>query len=69
MRKARQLREEKRMSLRDVEATIGIDFTAVSKFEQGKALLREDALRRYADLLGVTIDELIRDAEEAVVGG
>ncbi|MFQ5880309.1 MAG: helix-turn-helix domain-containing protein [Dehalococcoidia bacterium] len=58
MRKARMLRAQKRLSLRDVEREIGVDYTTISKFEHG-ALLREPALRAYAELLDATIDDLL----------
>lgn len=65
MRIARQLRIAKGLTLRDVEQMIECDHSAIANFELGETLLREPALKAYAKLLGVTIDELIRSEGEA----
>ena len=60
MRRARTLREKKGLSLRDVEREIDVDHTAISKFETEDQGLTMTNLQAYAQLLGVTIDELLQ---------
>lgn len=62
MRQARKLREERELSLRDVEEATGIDHSSIGRFEQGGGLREEneDALARY---YGVTVDELRKRVE------
>ena len=53
MREARKLRQE------DVAEALGIDRSAVSKWETGKALPRAEMLFKLADLYNCTIDDLL----------
>ena len=72
MRRARSIRDEASLSLRQVEELTGIDHSAVSKFETGLGMGIEN-IGKLAACYGeklerqITIDELVQ--EEAAVGG
>ena len=59
LRKARRLREDKGLSLRDVEREIDIDHSSIAKFETEEQGLGISNLQLYAELLECTIDELL----------
>lgn len=63
MRKARNLRKAKGLSLRDVERETGIDYTAIAKFENEDQGLGLANLQKLAGFFGCTIDELLAPAE------
>jgi transcriptional regulator with XRE-family HTH domain len=65
MRKARELREARGLSLREVEAMIGVDHSAISKFEQGHTGLRLVNLLAYARLLKSKVETIVQDDAEA----
>ena len=65
MRYARQLREDKHLSLRDVEEQTKIDHSVISKFERGETGLTLDNLMILADFYGCTIDALVAEVEPA----
>lgn len=57
--RVRDLRKEQRVSQRDLAGRAGIDFTYLSKIENGRAEPpSEDAIRRIAEELGADADEL-----------
>jgi transcriptional regulator with XRE-family HTH domain len=44
---------------------MGIDRSAIAKWETGAAMPRADKLTELAKILGCTVDELLIDGEEA----
>ncbi len=70
VRTARQFREAKGLSLRDVEREIEIDHSAIAKFETCEQGLGISNLQAYAQFLGCTIDELLtEETNGAKLGG
>ena len=67
VRNARTLREQRGLSLRDVEHKIGMDHSSIARFEEGR-FMREEHLIAYAALLEVDWQELCRPAD-TVAGG
>jgi transcriptional regulator with XRE-family HTH domain len=61
--KIRELRLAKNLTLRDLAAKIGVDFTYVSKIENQKLSFgdypSEDLIRKIAKALGADADELL----------
>lgn len=56
-----QLRDERHISKKDVAEVLGLDPSAVSRMESGQRGLAAAELASIADLLGVDVDELLRD--------
>lgn len=68
-RQARRLREAMGKSLRDVEHDLGIDHSAISKFELGQQMFREDSLVRYAEYLSSTVDDILKPLATPTTNG
>lgn len=49
--RARQVRLDARLSLRDVGLAVGVDTSTVGRWERGERIPRGDAAWRYADLI------------------
>jgi transcriptional regulator with XRE-family HTH domain len=63
--RVRELRKEQRVSQRDLAGRAGIDFTYLSKIENGRAEPpSEDAIRRIAEELDTNADSLILLADK-----
>lgn len=63
--RVRELRKGQRVSQRDLAGRAGIDFTYLSKIENGRAEPpSEDAIRRIAEELGTNADHLILLADK-----
>ncbi len=55
----RQLREHKRLSVRDLAKLAGIEFSTVHRIEVGTVTPRFDTLEKLAKALGVSVRDLI----------
>jgi transcriptional regulator with XRE-family HTH domain len=66
--RVRELRQAKRLTLRDVAAKVGINFTYLSKIENGRLDFSdypsEKLIRKLAKALGGDTDELLLLAEK-----
>lgn len=67
MRNARLIRQAKGLTLKQVDAATGIDYTLLSRFEVG-AGMHPSTITKLAEHYGVTEADLMRlaDAPEAV---
>jgi len=65
MRKLRELRRERHLTLRDLEAISGVDHSSIGKIENGEHLPNLGTLLKLAKALEVSLDDLI-DEEEAL---
>jgi HTH-type transcriptional regulator, competence development regulator len=65
--KLRELRNEKGLTLRALAHSVGVDFTYLSKIENGKAgyLPGADTIRAMAEALGADALELLNLADKA----
>ena len=61
----RELREQMGITQRELGTRMGVDCTAVTKWETEVALPRARQLPRLAQVLGCSIDELYTHDEEA----
>lgn len=59
-----KLREKTNMKQEELARRLGIDRSTVAKWETGKSKPRADMLPKIADILGCTVDELLRDGEK-----
>ena len=59
-------RSAKGISQEALAAELGIDRSAIAKWETGKSLPRAELLPKLADILGCTVDELLRGGEKEV---
>lgn len=60
-----ELREERRLSQRQLAEHLGVDKSAVSRIEAGERGLAVDELAAVAELFGKTADEILRKDEVA----
>jgi len=68
MRKARQIRESRALTLDDVHRLTSITSGHLGKFERGEVGLSIEKLMELRDLYGCTIDDLLDPAEPAPAG-
>ena len=61
----REMREARGLTQEDVARELNRSKSTVSLYECGKASPRAKVLPRYAELLEVTVDELLRAAAQA----
>lgn len=64
MKKIKELRELCELSQKDLANYLGVDQSAVAKWETGVALPTADKLPKLAQLLGCTIDDLYDTTSE-----
>lgn len=64
MKKIKELRELRELSQRDLANYLGVDQSAVAKWETGVSLPSADKLPKLAQILGCTIDELYDTTNE-----
>lgn len=62
----KELREKLGLTQGLLASALGLDRSTVAKWETGEAKPRANTLPELAKALGCTIDELYRDAAEAV---
>lgn len=65
MNQFQQLREQKGMSQAQLANTLGLDRSTIAKWETGTSMPRANLLPKLAELLGCTVDELLRPQAEA----
>jgi transcriptional regulator with XRE-family HTH domain len=63
-RRLRELRMRQNLTLEDVASRAGLDVSTLSRLESGKRRLALDHLPRLAAALGVSTDDLLREAEQ-----
>nr|BAL52703.1 XRE family transcriptional regulator [uncultured prokaryote] len=64
MRRLRRIREQKALSLRQLEQLSGVDYSTISKLETGESRNpRLETIVRLAQALGVDLSELIDPKE------
>lgn len=63
MTRIKELREAKRLTQEQLAEVFGFDRSTVTKWESGDSNPRSKDLPKLARVLGVTIDELLKEAE------
>ncbi len=63
MRKVKELRDRKHLSLKQLEARSGVDGSLINRIENGKVTPRVDTILKLARALEVSVDELLSDFE------
>lgn len=64
MRRLRRIREQKALSLRQLEQLSGVDYSTISKIETGESRSPKlETIVRLAQALGVNLSELIDPKE------
>lgn len=64
MRRLRRIREQKALSLRQLEQLSGVDYSTISKIETGESRSPKlETIVRLAQALGVDLSELIDPKE------
>lgn len=61
MRKVKELRAQKHLSLKQLEARCGVDSSLINRIENGKVIPRVDTVLKLARALEVSVDELLAD--------
>src|SRR5262245_28619430 len=57
----RQLREERRLSQRELASAVGVEvYTVIAQLEDGRGLIPRDRYQQWADALGVEPHEFVR---------
>lgn len=59
----KRLRERKGWSLRYLEERTGINYSVLSRIENGKRIVTDDEIRIFSDLFGVSADYLLGRGE------
>ena len=59
MNRLKELREERNLSLRDLENIIGVNYSTIRNYEQEFRDISTDMLKKFADFYEVTIDYLL----------
>lgn len=62
MNKLKALRESADITQNEIAIILGVSRTSVSMWETGHAMPRADKLPKLAEILGCTVDDLLRDA-------
>ena len=61
MNALREIREKRKLSQKQLSAATGIVQSAISDYERGKKLMREDTIRRFAKALNVSPGKIMGD--------
>ena len=64
MVKLKELRKEKRISMKELGSIIGVAESTISLYESGKRQPDYEILLKLAEYFGVTVDYLLRGGEE-----
>lgn len=59
----RSEREKRDLSIYDIGARIGVSGAAVSLWEHGRRSMSAVSLKRYCDVLGLSIDDIFRKVQ------
>ena len=59
-----EAREKRSLTQTDIAKQLGVTQGAVSQWENGTVKPRADLLPKLADVLGCTVDELLRTSEQ-----
>lgn len=59
--KLKELRQSKKLTQIEIATELEVSRTTVSMWESGSALPRADKLIKLADILGCTVDELLKE--------
>ena len=59
------IRESKNLTQYDLAALIGVNRSSVAMWETGEAMPRADKLVKLAEILGCTVDDLLKDSKSA----
>ncbi|AJH76993.1 MULTISPECIES: helix-turn-helix domain-containing protein [Heyndrickxia] len=62
----KKLREQNNWSLREVEKRIGIDYSVISRIESGKRPLKDQEIKAFADLFGVTTAYILGEEDKEI---
>lgn len=60
----KEIRIEKGMSRKELANNVGLGATAITNYENGLREPKIDTLIKLSDVLGVTVDELIRETTQ-----
>lgn len=63
--KVRALRKQRGLTLREVADVVGVHYTHIQKIEAGRKRPSSDMILKFAQLFGVTADQLMRDDLDA----
>lgn len=66
MNKIKIMREKKKMSQQDLAIAVSVCRSTVAMWETGKCKPIADKLVKVADVLGCTVDELLREEKKEV---
>ena len=64
MRRLRELRRQKVLSMRELEEISGVSYNTIWRLETGKTGAQPRTIRRIADALGVDAAELVKGEED-----
>ena len=64
MRRLRELRRQKVLSMRELEEMSGVSYNTIWRLETGKTGAQPRTIRRIADALGVDAAELVKGEED-----
>lgn len=59
--KLKEFRESKKLTQSDIAEKLDISRTSISMWETGESLPRADKLLQLAEILGCTVDELLKE--------
>lgn len=63
MRKVKELRERKHLTLKELEERSGVDGSLINRIENGKVTPRVDTAVKLARALGVSVSDLLEEHE------
>jgi len=64
VRRLRELRRQKVLSMRELEEMSGVSYNTIWRLETGKTGAQPRTIRRIADALGVDAAELVKGEED-----
>lgn len=68
MNRIRELRQEKQLSQEELARLLGVDRSAVAKWETGTNLPRTEKLMMLAKVFGCSVDELLASDKDGLPG-
>ncbi len=64
MNRLRELRNEKRLTLRELAEKVKMSYSNIASIERGEVYLNENTAKIFADFFGVTIDYLMGNTDK-----